>query len=82
MNRTSSSKVCDICGSPRARDRRISRTYGNGATLLVIENIPVVHCSNCGETYMDPDTVRAIERIKRHRKRLAKQRPVPIASLE
>ena len=31
--------VCDICGKNGARTRKVSRTYGKGKNLLVIENI-------------------------------------------
>ncbi len=73
--------VCDNCGALEARIRKITRTYGSGASLLVIERIPVVSCSHCGESYLEPETVRAVERIKRNRRELAKRRSVPVASL-
>jgi YgiT-type zinc finger domain-containing protein len=34
--------TCDICGKKGARIRRVSRNYGKGEKLLVIENVPVV----------------------------------------
>lgn len=74
--------VCDICGVPSAAIRRITRTYGKGKDILVIENIPVVSCTHCGEIYLEPETIRAVERIKRNRKRLATPRNVAVASLE
>jgi len=40
--------ICDICGQEGARIRRITRSYGKGETLLVIENAPVVSCPHCG----------------------------------
>lgn len=74
--------VCDICGEQQAEVRRITRSYGKGKALLIVENIPVVSCHHCGESYFEPDTIRAIERIKRNRKRLATPRSVPVGSLE
>ncbi len=74
--------VCDICGVLSARVRKITRTYGKGRNILVIENIPVVSCTHCGESYLEPDTVRAVEGIKRNRQRLARARSVSVASLE
>ncbi|MCI0519454.1 MAG: type II toxin-antitoxin system MqsA family antitoxin [Chloroflexi bacterium] len=71
--------ICDICGKEGARVRRISRSYGQGAALLVIENIPVVSCPHCGETYLTADTLHEIERIKLHRKNFAQERNVPVA---
>jgi len=34
--------VCDICGSKDALVRKVTRSYGKGRKLLVIENVPVV----------------------------------------
>jgi YgiT-type zinc finger domain-containing protein len=72
--------VCDICGQKGARVRRVARTYGKGKDLLVIENVPVVSCPDCGESYLTAETLHEIERIKLHRKSLAVTRPVEIAS--
>lgn len=72
--------VCDICGKEGVRNRRIARTYGKGKDLLVIENIPVVSCPNCGESYLTAATLHEIERIKLQRKTLAVERPVEVAS--
>ena len=72
--------VCDICGREGARIRRVARTYGKGKDLLVIENIPVVSCPHCGESYLTAETLHEIERIKLHRKSFAVRRPVEIAS--
>lgn len=72
--------ICDICGEEGARIRRVARTYGKGKDLLVIENIPVVSCPHCGESYLTAETLHEIERIKLHRKSLAVARPVKVAS--
>ncbi|MFE1744578.1 type II toxin-antitoxin system MqsA family antitoxin [Coleofasciculus sp. H7-2] len=72
--------LCDICGQEGVRIRRIARTYGKGKDLLVIENIPVVSCPHCGESYLTAQTLHEIERIKLHRKSLAVERPVEVAS--
>jgi YgiT-type zinc finger domain-containing protein len=71
--------VCDICGKEGARIRRVSRSYGKGENLLVIENVPVVSCPHCGESYPMADTLHEIERIKLHRKSFATPRRVSVA---
>jgi YgiT-type zinc finger domain-containing protein len=71
--------VCDVCGKPGAPVRHITETYGKGKNLLVIENIPMVSCPHCGESYFTADTLHHIERIKLHRKALAAARPVAVA---
>lgn len=71
--------VCDICGKEGTRVRRLTRTYGKGKDLLVIENVPVVVCPNCGESYLTAETVHEIERIKLHSQNFAVKRPVAVA---
>ncbi len=70
---------CDVCGKEGARERHITRSYGKGKNLLVIENVPIITCSHCGESYLTADTLHEIERIKLHRLNLSKERSVPIA---
>jgi len=70
---------CELCGEKSARVRRITRSYGKGDNLLVIENIPIVSCPACGESYFTADTLHEIERIKLHRKEFADQRRVSVA---
>jgi len=72
--------TCDVCGREGARIIRVARTYGKGDDLLVIENVPVVSCPHCGESYLTAETLREIERIKLHRKSFAVERPVEVAN--
>jgi YgiT-type zinc finger domain-containing protein len=72
--------VCDICGKDGATIRRVTETYGRGKKLLVIENIPMVKCPHCRESYFNAETLHEIERIKQHRKSLAIQRSVEVVS--
>ena len=45
--------VCDVCGHEGARIRRVTRSYGKGATILIIENVPVLSCPHCGTSYLE-----------------------------
>jgi len=71
--------VCDICGTDGARVRRMARTYGKGDALLVIENVPIISCPHCGESYLTGETARQLDRIRRDRRELAVNRAVPVA---
>lgn len=71
--------ICEICGKPGARIRHVSRSYGKKDNLLVIENVPVISCPNCGESYLTAETLYEIERIKLHRQAMAEERRVPVA---
>jgi YgiT-type zinc finger domain-containing protein len=72
--------ICDSGGSKDVLVRKVTRSYGKGRKLLVIENVPVVTCSSCGESYLTADSLHEIERIKLQRKCVAHQRPVAVAS--
>lgn len=70
--------ICEYCGKGAAKLRHVTRSYGKGAALLVIENVPVIRCPDCGQTYLTAETLHEIERIKRHRRSMATERPVRV----
>ncbi len=72
--------TCDVCGEKGAQIRRVSRSYGKGANLFVVENVPVVSCPHCGESYLTAETLHEIERIKLHRKAFAQERCIAVAT--
>ena len=72
--------TCDICGKSGTRIRHMTRTYGKGANLFVIENDPVVVCPHCGESYLTAETLHEIERLKLHRKKLAQERCIDVVT--
>ena len=71
--------ICDICGKKGACVRHVTRSYGQGEDLLVIENVPVVSCPHCGASYLTAETLHEIERIKLHRQSFAEKRSVAVA---
>jgi YgiT-type zinc finger domain-containing protein len=62
--------------------RRVTRSFGRGASLLVIEEIPLWTCPHCGESYFTAQTLHGIERIKALRKSVAIDRPIPVATFQ
>jgi len=70
--------ICDICGQEGARVRKVIRNYGKGDDILIIENIPVISCPHCGESYLTADTLYEIECIKSRRLDIAIQRSVKV----
>lgn len=71
--------VCDNCGTDGTRIRYVTRSYGKGENLLVIENIPIISCPHCGESYITAETLHRIEQIKHERKQRALIRSVAVA---
>ena len=70
--------MCEMCGTQEARIRKINRTYGKDEEMFIIEDIPLVTCTSCGESYFTADTLHEIERLKRHHQDLSKKREVEV----
>ena len=70
---------CENCGRPGVQIRLVTRSYGKGATLLVIEKVPVISCPHCGASYLTAETLHEIARIKLHRRSISKRRNVAVA---
>jgi len=73
------SEMCAICGGSGVVIRRVTRSFGKGNGLLIIEDVPVITCPHCGESYMTAETMHEIERIKQHRATFATPKPVAVA---
>ena len=71
---------CDVCGFESARIRRMPRSYASGDRLLVIEQVPVVSCPNCGSSYLTAQTMQAIDQIKQDRGDRSHFKPIAVAS--
>jgi YgiT-type zinc finger domain-containing protein len=72
--------TCDFCGKKGARIQNATRSYGKGEALLIVENIPIVVCPHCGESYLTAETLHEIERIRLHRRAISKKRAVSVAA--
>ena len=70
---------CEICGHHEAKIRYITRSYGKGDNVFVVEDVPVIVCTHCGESYLTAETLHEIERIKLHRLNVSKRRKIPVA---
>ena len=76
---TVSNAVCQSCGRNGVESRRVTRSFGSGSKLLLIEGIPIWSCPHCGESYFTAQTMHQIERIKALRKSVATARAIPVA---
>ncbi|MCC5641909.1 type II toxin-antitoxin system MqsA family antitoxin [Nostoc sp. CHAB 5824] len=73
--------LCDLCRVKVSKSAKLlTITYGKGKDLLVIENIPVITCTHCGESYLTAESLHKIEQIKTNLTKLAVERPVEVAS--
>lgn len=69
-----------MCGFDGVQIRHVTRSFGKGSRLLVIENIPYLFCPRCGERYFTAATLRAVEQIKLKRGGLVRRKPIPVVS--
>jgi YgiT-type zinc finger domain-containing protein len=71
--------ICDICGKKSAHLRRSTQVFGRGKSSYLVENVPVLDCQSCGESYVTAKTAKELERIHQHWRELAVKRLVPVA---
>lgn len=70
--------ICDCCGKKKAVIKRVTRTFGRGKNILVIENVPMVVCPDCGQSYFTADTLHELERLRLHKESMGVQRVAPV----
>lgn len=71
--------ICDIYGKKNARLRPVTRTCGRGRSTFLIQDIPLVTCPSCGESYFTAETLKEIERIRLHWRELTVDKKIPFA---
>ena len=79
---TSSEQLCASCGRTGVQMRQVTRSFGRGSSLLVIEELPLWTCPHCGESYFTAQTMHEIERIKALRSSVAIERSIPVAQYQ
>lgn len=70
--------ICLICGKDGARLRRLTRNYGKGDRMVLIENVPVISCPHCDESYLSAETLHELEHLKRQARAKAVERKVRV----
>lgn len=73
---------CQICGKKTASIKKVTKSFGRSHSLVVIEDIPVLSCRSCHESYITADTAREIDRIRKNRVTVGKAKRVLVASFK
>ncbi|MBI3604011.1 MAG: type II toxin-antitoxin system MqsA family antitoxin [Nitrospirae bacterium] len=73
---------CQICGKKTISIKKVTKSFGRGDSLVVIEDVPVLSCSSCHESYVTADTAREIDRIRKNRVTVGKAKRVLVASFK
>ncbi len=77
----SKKKQCAICGGIKEnRIQTIDRHWGD--KLLIFEDVPVEVCTECGEVWLSPETVEAMEKVVKSNQIPEKTISVPAWSIK
>ncbi len=71
--------VCDICGVQSARVVKRPQVLGRGERMMLVDNVPVISCKNCGESYMTSDTMHKLDEIRVKQKEKSIKRKIAVA---
>jgi len=70
---------CSLCGAETARPVRRPQIVGKGATLMIVENVPMYSCRNCGHTYFTAEVARMLDQVRLNPHQHPETRLVPVA---
>jgi YgiT-type zinc finger domain-containing protein len=67
MTKTTQSNICSRCGGTLVT-KKITYPQEIAGKVYFVEDVPALVCSECGEIYLAPDTVDAIQTVLEKRK--------------
>lgn len=70
--------ICDCCGKKGAVTKYVTRSFGRGKNILVIEDVPMVVCPKCGQSYFTAETLHELERLRLHKENVGVRRVAPV----
>ncbi len=71
--------ICDICGKQKARLVKRPQVFGRGKDMLLVDNVPVIACKNCGESYMTSTTMHTLDSIRSRQQGKESKRKIGVA---
>jgi YgiT-type zinc finger domain-containing protein len=54
---------CDVCGSTEAREALVTEVFEIDGRRVLVENIPALVCSHCGESVFNRETTEKVRRM-------------------
>ena len=52
---------CEVCGTGERRSELVRYSLSLGDRLVIVEHVPALVCSRCGETSFAPDVVERLQ---------------------
>lgn len=71
--------ICDNCGVQAARTVKRPQVLGRGTQMMLVDNVPVITCRNCGESYMTSETMHGLDNIRSKQRANSATRKVAVA---
>ncbi len=56
--------TCSLCGHTTAREVRRTKVVGKGTNQVIVENIPMISCRNCGHDYFSIEVAKMLDQIR------------------
>lgn len=70
---------CSICGAQTARLVNRPQLIGKGQNLMIVENVPMYSCRNCGHTYFTVEVARMLDQFRLRPDLRTETRTIPVA---
>ncbi len=72
--------VCELCDHTAAQLVKRPQVLGQGAAMLVIEDVPVIACRHCGESYLTAETLHRLDEVRRGLRKLPARYQIAVAA--
>ncbi len=69
---------CDLCGQLTACEVRRPQIVGKADRMVVVENVPMTSCSNCGHDYFSAEVARMLDAVRSGQQHLTSRRSIPV----
>ncbi|MBI1764360.1 MAG: YgiT-type zinc finger protein [Acidobacteria bacterium] len=73
--------VCSLCGQQKAHQVTRPQFVGKGKDLVIVENVPMISCRNCGHDYFSLEVARKLDRIRTKPREQTAQKSFAVAEL-
>ena len=75
-------ETCVHCQEPMARWVKLSRAYKKNRKLIVIEDVPIALCDNCGLSFISDETQKKIDEILANPKKYTQEKEFLVADFK
>ncbi|MBL8203797.1 MAG: YgiT-type zinc finger protein [Blastocatellia bacterium] len=73
--------TCSICGQTTAREVRRTKILGKGEHQVIVENVPMISCRNCGHDYFSIQVAKMLDQIRSTPQKQAMQKSFAVVEL-